>query len=39
MYSNEYQWADLISAIKCNASDLFFNKLKDKCEIDSELYV
>ena len=39
MYSDEYQWFDPISAIKCNASDFVFSKVKGKSEIDSELYV
>jgi uncharacterized membrane protein YheB (UPF0754 family) len=36
IYSNEYQWATLLSALKCNASDKFFATQDN--QIDGDLY-
>lgn len=37
IYSNEYQWAQLLSGIKCNASDKFVEDKRDKS--DADIYV
>ena len=37
IYGYEYQWASLLSAIKCNASDPFFASQQDR--LDPDFYV